>query len=97
MWTKLSTMKRVGWTHERNNCESWSSLDPDLLVIVAKHSEHEYGQYAPVQEMCLVLESPHRGVTLQFETYYPHSDMDTMTNKEILHYLEHDINWLSTA
>ena len=25
-------MDRVGWTHERNNCERWSSLDPDLLA-----------------------------------------------------------------
>ena len=32
-------MDRVGWTRERNNCESWSSLDPDLLVIVAKHCD----------------------------------------------------------
>ena len=32
-------MDRVGWTHERNNCERWSSLDPDLLVIVAKHCD----------------------------------------------------------
>ena len=41
MWTRLSTMDRVGWTHERNNCERWSSLDPDLLVIVAKHCDAE--------------------------------------------------------
>ena len=32
-------MDRVGWTRERNNCESWSSLDPDLLVITAKHCD----------------------------------------------------------
>ena len=32
-------MDRVGWTTERNNCERWSSLDPDLLVIVAKHCD----------------------------------------------------------
>ena len=32
-------MDRVGWTPDRMNCERWSSLDPDLLVIVAKHCD----------------------------------------------------------
>ena len=34
-------MDRVGWTPDRMNCERWSSLDPDLLVIVAKHCDGE--------------------------------------------------------
>ena len=32
-------MDRVGWEPDHNNCERWSSLDPDLLVIVAKNSD----------------------------------------------------------
>ena len=32
-------MDRVGWEPDHNNCERWSSLDPDLLVIVAKHCD----------------------------------------------------------
>ena len=58
MWTKLSTMDRVGWTHERNNCERWSSLDPDLMVIVAKHyyPEAEYSIDLQKEELLSYLE-----------------------------------------
>ena len=37
MWTKLRSRTVV--PHDRNNCATWSTLDPDLLVIVAKHCD----------------------------------------------------------
>ena len=101
-------MDRVGWTHKRNNCSTWSSLDPDLLVIVAKHCDGE--SVCRLSQACkewrdavaanseqiwkrLVLDDTLCTVEVQFETYYPHSDMDSMNFKEVLSYLEHGINW----
>ena len=37
MWTKLRSRTVV--PHDRNNCSTWSTLDPDLMVIVAKHCD----------------------------------------------------------
>ena len=51
-------MNRVGWTHERNNCERWSSLDPDLLVIAAKHCDGK-----SVCRLSQACKSWHAGVT----------------------------------